>query len=81
MDDNNYNLINKLMPLTKNIVCYFSEKTNISNKYIPISNNISSQSLIESSIKSMIIFNKSFDNIYLISSNTNYTYNLYQLII
>ena len=45
MDDNNYNLINKLMPLTKNIVCYFSEKTNISNKYIPISNNISSQSL------------------------------------
>ena len=82
MDDNNYNLINKLMPLTKNTVCYFREITNMSTKFNPISDNISAQSLIEvpyNLIKSMIVLNKSFDSITLISSNTNYTYNLYQI--
>ena len=82
MDDNNYNLINKLMPLTKNTVCYFREITNMSTKFNPISDNISVQSLIEvpyNLVKSMIVLNKSFDSITLISSNTNYTYNLYQI--
>ena len=82
MDDNNYNLINKLMPLTKNTVCYFREITNMSTKFNPISDNISVQSLIEvpyNLVQSMIVLNKSFDSINLISSNTNYTYNLYQI--
>ena len=82
LDDNNYNLINKLMPLTKNTICYFREITNLSNKFNPLSDNISVQSLIEPPYnfnKSMIALNKSFDNISFISSNVNYTYNLYQI--
>ena len=79
---NNNNLINKLIPLTKNVICYIREITNISNKFNPLDNNISFQSLIESPynyIKSMILLNKTFDSISFISTNMNINYNLKQI--
>ena len=79
----NMNIINKLVPLTKNTICFFREITNMSSKFNPISDSIiSAQSLIESPynfIKSMIVLNNSYDSISLISSNLNYYYNLNQI--
>ena len=80
--DVNNSLINKLIPLTKNVVCYIREMTNISNKFNPLDNNISFQSLIENPynyIKAMILLNKTFDSISFISSNMNINYNLKQI--
>lgn len=79
----NMNIINKLIPLTKNTICFFREITNMSSKFNPISDSIiSTQSLVESPynfIKSMIVLNNSYDSISLISSNLNYCYNLNQI--
>ena len=78
----NNNLINKLIPLTKNTICYFREIRNNSNKFNPISDNISVETLTQSPynfIKSMIVLNHSYDSISLISSNYNYNYTLNQI--
>ena len=80
--DINKSLINKLIPLTKNTLCYYREINNISNKFNPISDKISYESLIESPynfIKSMILLNNSYDSISFLSSNENISYNLSQI--
>ena len=80
--DINNSLINKLIPLNKNTLCYYREITNNSNKFNPLSDNISYESLIESPynfIKSMILLNNSYDSISFISSNENISYNLKEI--
>ena len=78
----NNNILNKLIPLTNNTLCYFREITNLSNKFNPLSDDIFFD-LVEDTpynfIKAMIVLNKSFDTINLISSNLNYNYNLNQI--
>ena len=78
----NENLINKLIPLTKNTVCYYREIKNISNKFNPIEDNISIGNLTENPynfIKCIILLNKTYNGINFISSNFNYNYNLNQI--
>ena len=78
----NNNLINKLIPLTKNTICYFREIRNTSNKFNPISDIISIESLTQSPynfIKSMIVLNNSYDSISLNSTNFNYNYKINQI--
>ena len=76
------NLLNKLLPLTKSTVCYYREIKNISNKFNPIYDNISSNNLTENPynfIKCMILLNKAYNSINFISSNFNVNYNLNQI--
>ena len=78
----NNNLISKLIPLTKSTICYFREIKNISNKFNPIADNISFETLTQNPynyIKSMIVLDNSFDSINIISSNFNYNYKLNQI--
>ena len=78
----NENLINKLIPLTKNTICYYREIKNISNKFNPIEDNISIGNLTENPynfIKCIILLNKTYNGINFISSNFNYNYNLNQI--
>ena len=77
---NNYNIINKLISLTKGSECYFREISNIYNKYNPIENtnkNLSENPFYFS--KAKLNLNKSYDGISFNSNNLNYYYNIGQI--
>ena len=78
----NNTLINKLLTLTKSTLCYIREITNITNKFNPLDNSISFESLIEAPynfVKSIIVLNKTYDSISLISQKLNLNYGLKQI--
>ena len=82
MNQNNYNIINKLISLTKGSECYFREISNNSMKYNPIENQNSYNSLCGNPFyfsKAIIILNKSYDSISFNSNNMNYYYNIEQI--
>ena len=82
MNPNNYNLINKLISLTKGTECYFREISNNSIKYNPIENSNSNNSLCGNPFyfsKAILILNKSYEGISFNSNNMNYYYNIEQI--
>ena len=82
LDKNNYNIINKLISLTKGTECYFREISIQSIKFNPIENIVSYKSLIEKPYyfsKAILILNKSYDGISFNSNKLNYYYNIDQI--
>ena len=76
----NYNIINKLISLTKGSECYFREISNMYIKYNPIEN--MNKKLCESPFyfsKAILNLNKSYDGISFNSNNLNYYYNIGQI--
>ena len=82
MNNNNYNIINKLTSLTKGTECYFREISNKSIKFNPIENSGSHITFCENPYyfsKAILILNKSYDSICFNSNNLNYYYNIEQI--
>ena len=80
INKNNYNIINKLISLTKGSECYFREISNMYIKYNPIEN--MNKKLCESPFyfsKAILNLNKSYDGISFNSNNLNYYYNIGQI--
>ena len=80
INKNNYNIINKLISLTKGSECYFREISNMYIKYNPIDN--MNKKLCESPFyfsKAILNLNKSYDGISFNSNNLNYYYNIGQI--
>lgn len=79
----NCDLIDKLIPLTQNTICYFREITNINifKKFNPIEEKvITNESLgYFNFIKTFLVLNKSFDSISFISSDVNFCCYLNQI--
>ena len=80
INKNNYNIINKLISLTKGSECYFREISNMYIKYNPIES--MNKKLCESPFyfsKAILNLNKSYDGISFNSNNLNYYYNIGQI--
>ena len=80
INKNNYNIINKLISLTKGSECYFREISNMYIKYNPIES--MNKKLCESPFyfsKAKLNLNKSYDGISFNSNNLNYYYNIGQI--
>ena len=80
INKNNYNIINKLISLTKGSECYFREISNMYIKYNPIES--VNKKLCESPFyfsKAILNLNKSYDGISFNSNNLNYYYNIGQI--
>ena len=80
INKNNYNIINKLISLTKGSECYFREISNMYIKYNPIES--MNKKLCESPFyfsKALLNLNKSYDGISFNSNNLNYYYNIGQI--
>ena len=82
INDNNYNIINKLISLNKGTECFFREISNKSIKYNPIENSNLYKTLCDNPYyftKAILILNKSYDGISFNSNNMNYYYNIEQI--
>jgi len=82
INKNNYNIINKLISLTKGSECYFREISNVYIKYNPIESKNSYKKLCENPFyfsKAILNLNKSYDGISFNSNNLNYYYNIGQI--
>ena len=82
INKNNFNIINKLIALTKGTECYFREISNKTVKYNPLDSNNSFKNLCEKPyyfFKAIIFLKKSYDGISFNSNNLNYYYNIEQI--